>query len=94
MMITYIQSLEPDFYIFIAVSNMPNHVLLLIQQKQELRIIMQKIKSSTAQHFNSINCFQEKEFSGKSLILIKQFEMKSILIPFIDILKTMLTKQI
>ena len=34
IMVTYLKTLEPGFYQLIAVSIMPNHVHLLIQQKK------------------------------------------------------------
>ncbi len=77
MMITYIQSLEPDFYTLIAVSIMPNHVHLLIQKKLELRIIMQKIKGSTAFQINKLlsrkGIFWEKSYFDKAVRNEKHF---------------------
>ncbi len=77
MLITYIQSLEPDFYTLLAVSIMPNHVHLLIQQKQELRIIMQKIKGSTAFQINKLlsrkGIFWEKSYFDKAVRNEKHF---------------------
>ena len=71
MAMIYIKSLEPDFYQLIAVSIMPNHVHLLIQQKQELRIIMQKIKGAMAyqinKHLSRKGHFWEKSYFDKAI---------------------------
>ena len=71
MVITCIKSLEPDYYKLIAVSIMPNHVHLLIQQKQELRIIMQKIKGVMAFQINKRlsrrGHFWEKSYFDKAI---------------------------
>ena len=45
---SHIIQLDPEFYVLIAVSVMPNHVHFLFQQKQSLRKIMQHVKGGTA----------------------------------------------
>ncbi len=71
LVMTYLKSLEPDFYQLYAVSIMPNHVHLLIQQKQKLSIIMQKIKGSTALQINKLLSMQghfwEKSYFDKAI---------------------------
>ena len=44
----HIKQLDPEFFVLIAVSIMPNHMHLLFQQKQELQEIMRKVKGGTA----------------------------------------------
>lgn len=67
----YIKSLEPEFYQLIAIIIMPNHVHLLIRQKQELRIIMQKIKGKMAFQINKLlsrkGPFWEKSYFDKAI---------------------------
>ena len=70
-MMTYLKTLEPEFYQLCAVSIMPNHVHLLIQQKQELSIIMQKIKGFLAFQVNKLlsrkGHFWEKTYFDKAI---------------------------
>ncbi|PHS23782.1 MAG: hypothetical protein COA83_09240 [Methylophaga sp.] len=47
-----LRQLEPEYYKLDAVSIMPNHIHLLFQQNVELKIIMQKIKGTTARLVN------------------------------------------
>ena len=69
LIMTYLKTLEPEFYQLCAVSVMPNHVHLLIQQKQELGITMQKIKGSLAFQINKLlsrkGHFWEKTYFDK-----------------------------
>lgn len=71
LVMNFIKSLEPDFYNLIAVSIMPNHIHLLIQQKQQLSVIMQKIKGSTAFQINKFlkrkGLFWEKSYFDKAV---------------------------
>ena len=71
ILMTYIKSLEPEFYQLIAVSIMPNHVHLLIQQKQDLSIVMQKIKGAMAFKINKLlsrkGHFWEKSYFDKAI---------------------------
>lgn len=71
IVMNYIKSLEPDFYKLIAVSIMPNHVHLMIQQKQELKIIMQRVKGTMAYQINKLlsekGHFWEKSYFDKAI---------------------------
>ena len=71
VLIAYIKSLEPEFYQLCAVSIMPNHVHLLIQQKQDLSIVMQKIKGAMAFQINKLlsrkGHFWEKSYFDKAV---------------------------
>ena len=79
MVMTCIKSLDPDYYKLIAVSIMPNHVHLLIQQKQELRIILQKIKGVLAfqinKHLSRKGHFWEKSYFDKAIRNEKHFNI-------------------
>ena len=79
IVLTYIQSLEPDFYKLIAISIMPNHIHLLIQQKQQLSIIMQKIKGASAfqinKYLNRKGLFWEKSYFDKEIRDEKHFNV-------------------
>jgi len=48
----YCQNLDPSHYRLIALSVMPNHVHMLIQQQLELSTIMQKVKGGLARLIN------------------------------------------
>jgi len=48
----YVKSLEPKFIKLICISIMPNHIHLLIQQKQKLDKIMQSIKGGLSFQIN------------------------------------------
>lgn len=67
----YIKTLDPDFYQLIAVSIMSNHVHLLIQQRIDLRLIMQKLKGALAfqlnKHLSRKGHFWEKSYFDKSI---------------------------
>ncbi|NOQ15480.1 MAG: hypothetical protein GQ581_00300 [Methyloprofundus sp.] len=71
VLMTYLKELDPDFYQLIAVSIMPNHVHLLIRQRQELPIIMQKIKGVMAFQINKLlvrkGHFWEKSYFDKAI---------------------------
>lgn len=48
----YIKELEPEFYDLIAFSIMPNHLHILFTQKQDLDVIMQKLKGGSSRLLN------------------------------------------
>ena len=79
IIMTYLKTLEPDFYRLCAVSIMPNHVHLMIQQKQELSIVMQKIKSAMAfqinKHLSRKGHFWEKSYFDKAIRDEKHFNI-------------------
>jgi len=76
---TYLKELDPDFYQLIAVSIMPNHIHLLIQQRKELRQIMQKIKGTLAfqinKHLSRKGHFWEKSYFDKTIRDEKHFNI-------------------
>ena len=78
-MMTYLKTLEPDFYQLCAVSIMPNHVHLLIQQKQDIDSIMQKIKGAMAFQINKLlsrkGHFWEKTYFDKAIRDEKHFNI-------------------
>jgi REP element-mobilizing transposase RayT len=71
ILMTHLKLLDPDFYQLIAFSIMPNHVHLLIQQKQALATIMQKIKGAMAFKINKLlsrkGHFWEKSYFDKTI---------------------------
>jgi len=54
LLMTHIKALDPVFYRLIAVSIMPNHVHLLVQQTEEMKVIMKKLKGVTAFEINKL----------------------------------------
>jgi len=76
---SYLKSLEPEYYLLTAVSIMPNHIHLLIQQKQELPIVMQKIKGATSHQINNLLArkghFWEKSYFDKTIRDEKHFNV-------------------
>jgi len=79
LVLTYIKSLDPNFYELYAVSIMPNHIHLLIQQKQELAIIMKKIKGTLAYQINRLlsrkGHLWEKSYFDKAIKDEKHFNI-------------------
>lgn len=77
IMMTHLKTLEPDFYQLIAVSIMPNHVHLLIQQRQKLSTVMQKIKGAMAFQINKLlsrkGSFWEKSYFDKAILNERHF---------------------
>nr|WP_255589805.1 transposase [Marinicella sp. NBU2979] len=48
----YCHNLSPEYYQLIALSVMPNHVHILFEQRQDLDVIMQKLKGGLARLIN------------------------------------------
>jgi len=71
LMMNYITALDAEYYQLYAVSIMPNHVHLLFQQKQDLSLVMQKIKGATAFYIN-------KQLSRKGHFWSKSYFDKAI----------------
>ena len=79
IMMEHIQSLEPKYYKLLAVSVMPNHVHILFEQRQELKVIMQKIKGVTAfkinQYLGRKGHFWDKSYFDKAIRDERHFQM-------------------
>jgi len=79
VIMTQLKTLGSEFYQLYAVSVMPNHVHLLIQQKQDLSEIMRKIKGSTALQINKLLSMQghfwEKSYFDKAIRDEKHFNI-------------------
>ena len=79
IILTHIKSLEPDYYQLIAISIMPNHIHLLIKQKQDLKVVMQQIKGSLAFKINKLlsrkGYFWEKSYFDKTIRDEKHFNI-------------------
>jgi len=75
----YLKELDPDFYLLITVSIMPNHIHLLIKQKQDLKVVMQQIKGSLAFKINNLlsrkGHFWEKSYFDKTIRDEKHFNI-------------------
>ena len=79
LLITFLKSKTAFNYKLIAVSIMPNHVHILIQQLQSLPQIMQKIKGATAYLINKHNgetgTLWDKGYFDKAIRSEKQFQI-------------------
>jgi len=79
LVMRYIKKCEPEYYQLHAVSIMPNHVHLLFQQKQDLSVVMQKIKGATAfyinKHLSRKGHFWNKSYFDKAIRDEKHFNI-------------------
>ncbi|NOQ36465.1 MAG: hypothetical protein GQ569_11335 [Methylococcaceae bacterium] len=79
LLASYLKELESEFYDLIAFSIMPNHVHLLFTQKQELSVIMQKVKGKSAIFLNEAlgkkGTFWQKDYYDKKITDERHFRM-------------------
>lgn len=76
--IKYCRKLDQEFYKLFCLSVMPNHIHILFEQKQDMKIIMQKLKGGLAFQINKklglSGSLWERGYFDKSIRDEKHFE--------------------